>query len=149
VRSVVFYELPSGEYWDGLARLVSHLLPRGKSAVVVGSMEEASSLSRSLWSMSHAEMVPHGIRGVDEDEDLDLVIIAVSSYDGPREILILASPSEITEVLPCDLVIEPVPQEATKKQRSRSRYRRYRETGHDPAFVSWTQWTGSEPTEGW
>jgi DNA polymerase IIIc chi subunit len=142
VNGIVFYELPRGEYWDGLARLVLHLLPKGKSVVLVGSMEEASCLSKSLWDMSQAEMVPHGTMGIDEDEDLDPVIIAIASYDGPREILIQASPRDIERVLPGKLVIEPVSQDAQRKQNSRARYRRYKEEGYHPRFVSCTKWTG-------
>lgn len=142
MSSIFFYELPGGEYWDGLARLVSHLQPKGKSIVLVDSTEEASCLSKKLWDISQAEMVPHGIMGIDEDEDLDPVIIAVASYDGPREILILASPCDIEHGLPGNLVIEPVPQDAQRKQNSRARFRRYKAEGHHPQFVSWAKWAG-------
>jgi DNA polymerase IIIc chi subunit len=116
-------------------------LPKGKNVVLVGNMEEASRLSSRLWDMSQ-QMVPHGTVGIDEDEDLDPVIIAIASYDGPREILILASRCEIGKILPSNLIIELVPQDAESRQNSRARYRRYQEEGYRPQFVSWTEWTG-------
>jgi DNA polymerase IIIc chi subunit len=143
VISVVFYELPRGEYWDGLARLAFHILQRGKSVILVNNLEEASSMSRSLWNMSHGELVPHGTVGVDEDEDLDPVVIAVAPYAGPRKILILSSPNDVEHLSPGTLVVEPVPQDARRKQTSRARYRRYRERGVHLEFIPYDEWSGA------
>jgi DNA polymerase IIIc chi subunit len=142
LANVAFYELPRGQYWEGLARLVVQLAPKGRSVVLVESSDEASRMSKHLWDLPQVEMVPHGTLGVDGDEDLDPVLIAVKSYDGPRRIRIFAWSCPIEAVSPGDFVIEPVPNDPAGKQRSRDRYRRYRECGYHPTFISWKEWAG-------
>jgi DNA polymerase IIIc chi subunit len=144
---VVFYELPAGPHWSGVAQLVSHLSDRGMLTVVVGTQEEAQQLSVEMWKLPPTVYVPHGIAGLDADEELDPIVVSVGTPASRRDTVVHAS-SVVDELHSADLVAEVVPHETQLRQASRHRFKAYKERGADPEFLTWEAWRSKATSPG-
>jgi len=145
VAAVIFYELPPGGKWQGLSRLVSHVMSRGRVVVLIGSKAEMKELSACLWELPAPLMVPHGIADVDADDIADPVIIAAGRNMSSRDVVVMASPLEPEWAESPELIVESVSRDAEERKVSRIRYRQYKDLGLNPKYVRWEEWGVGKP----
>ena len=137
---VVFCELPSGSHWPGVAQLVSRVVEQGNLTVIVETPADARQLSQALWGLPPSVLVPHGIEGMDADDDVDPVVISVGASGSCRPLVVHAAPTQ-SSLATGDLVVEAVPQDPRLREVSRARFKSYRAQGKSPEFLSWDTWT--------
>jgi|GEM_PF-3121357 len=138
--TVSFYELPSGNYWQGVARLISHLLGTDMIAVYLEKEEHIRTLSRFLWDLPPSLLVPHGIEGERFDEAIDPVVLCQRSEQSTRPIAILVAPLPLEDVSHASTIIEPIATDSAERDRRRNRFRAYRDAGIEPSFIPWKKW---------
>jgi len=138
--TVSFFELPAGNYWEGVARLVSYLFGTDKIAVYLEEKEHIRTLSRYLWDLPPSLLVPHGIAGERVDESIDPVVLYPSSERSTRPIAVLVALLRSENVTHASKIIEPIASDDVDRDRRRARFRAYRDAGIKPAFVPWKEW---------
>lgn len=132
---VDFYVLQdAGQSADRLAcRLALMAWEQGYTAMVLAAGEEdAERLDALLWESPPARFLPHGRAGREGPEPVT-VGTPGDLRPGCGDVIINLSPEPVPEPARFRRLLELVPADDAERQRSREKFRTYRELGLEPA----------------
>jgi DNA polymerase-3 subunit chi len=132
---VDFYVLQDGaQSADRLAcRLALMAWEQGHTALLVAADEtEAEHLDALLWETPPGRFVPHGRAGLEGPEPVTIGTRA-DLAPGCADVIINLSPEPVPDPAQYRRLLEFVPASAAERDRSRAKFRHYRDLGLDPA----------------
>lgn len=128
-----FYLIDKPRFRDDPLLLVCELAKRcygtGKPTLILArDAGQAEALDALLWEFDESAYLPHQIAGMDEDDEITPILIAVPGFDPPsRPLQINLRDEPVPDA--CERALEVVPADPAARAPLRARWKHYQQRG--------------------